>query len=293
MALLKSTDGRLSTVPQHAIVGRGPACAMRLVHRSISNTHAALRWIDGQWEIRDLHSRNGTRLDGRRIEPGVRHPLQSGAVLEFGNAARSWQLIDAGAPAIRAVGSDGEVVVGTADLLLLPHADSPVQVYADGGGWMLDAGPVQSVVENGARVNVGDRVWQLCMPVTLLQTEEVHAPTLALRDIQLRFAVTPDEEHVEIDVVSKGAAIASLPHRAFSYMLLVLARARRAGDGWLYQDELVDMLRIEPARLYVQIFRARQQFGELGIRRAGRLVERRRGTGQVRLGVADLQLRTF
>ena len=51
--------------------------------------HAVLRWREGQWFVTD-HSRNGSLLDGRRLQPNEPAPLAAGQVLRFG-PMRSWK----------------------------------------------------------------------------------------------------------------------------------------------------------------------------------------------------------
>lgn len=47
----------------------------------VSRSHAELRERDGQWTVVDLGSRNGTRVNGVRIEI---HPLRSGDQIQLG-----------------------------------------------------------------------------------------------------------------------------------------------------------------------------------------------------------------
>jgi pSer/pThr/pTyr-binding forkhead associated (FHA) protein len=47
----------------------------------VSRSHAELRNRDGQWLIVDLGSRNGTRVNGHRIE---QHPLRNGDRIQLG-----------------------------------------------------------------------------------------------------------------------------------------------------------------------------------------------------------------
>jgi FHA domain-containing protein/uncharacterized protein DUF1707 len=55
-------------------IGRGPSCDCLLPEDSVSRRHAELWREAGRWYIRDLGSRNGTRVNGLRVlEPvGVR-----------------------------------------------------------------------------------------------------------------------------------------------------------------------------------------------------------------------------
>ncbi len=50
----------------------------------MSRRHAAIRRARGQWAVEDLGSRNGTRLDGRRLDGTA--PLQPGSVLRLGGS---------------------------------------------------------------------------------------------------------------------------------------------------------------------------------------------------------------
>jgi pSer/pThr/pTyr-binding forkhead associated (FHA) protein len=52
--------------------------------RGISRRHAALVRYHGATHLIDLHSVNGTYLNGKRLQPDVPHPLNSGDELRFG-----------------------------------------------------------------------------------------------------------------------------------------------------------------------------------------------------------------
>jgi pSer/pThr/pTyr-binding forkhead associated (FHA) protein len=52
--------------------------------RGISRRHAALVRYHGATHLLDLHSVNGTYLNGKRLQPDVPHPLNSGDELRFG-----------------------------------------------------------------------------------------------------------------------------------------------------------------------------------------------------------------
>ncbi|MCX5064296.1 FHA domain-containing protein [Micromonospora lupini] len=73
------------------ILGRdpgSPAAAALSGHDAVSRRHAAVTTApDGAATVTDLYSTNGTWLDQRRLEPGVRHPLRSGAALRLASTA--------------------------------------------------------------------------------------------------------------------------------------------------------------------------------------------------------------
>ncbi len=52
-------------------IGRGPDAGLRIDHPSVSRAHAELRFADGQWRLRDLDSKNGSFVDGIRVQEVV------------------------------------------------------------------------------------------------------------------------------------------------------------------------------------------------------------------------------
>lgn len=123
-------------------------------------------------------------------------------------------------------------------------------------------------------------------------TEDRPAPPL-LDELELRFEVSPDEEHVAV-TIAHGRGLSHLSASNLHYLLLLLAR-RRAEDrstgvtdseaGWVYADDVCRQLKIDPGHLNVTVFRIRRQLERAGVSGAERVVERRRTTGQIRIGV--------
>jgi pSer/pThr/pTyr-binding forkhead associated (FHA) protein len=52
------------------LVGRDAVCDARLTSRCVSRRHCCLSEVDGAVVVRDLGSRNGTRINGLRVEWG-------------------------------------------------------------------------------------------------------------------------------------------------------------------------------------------------------------------------------
>ena len=61
----------------------GPSVRIGIADGRISGTHARLERVLGEWIVQDAGSKNGTLLDGKRIE---RAPLRDGALLELGHS---------------------------------------------------------------------------------------------------------------------------------------------------------------------------------------------------------------
>ncbi|WP_437623911.1 hypothetical protein [Sorangium sp. So ce1151] len=145
---------------------------------------------------------------------------------------------------------------------------------------------------------IDGEAWVLDLPQrSSSSTVEAGGDALTLSDIALRFAVTRDEERVDLTVVYPDREI-ELPARSHHYMLMTLARARLAAAGapvgergWLERKELCRMLATDELRLNVEVCRARKQFSALGIQGAASIVDRRMGTGRIRLGVERVDVR--
>lgn len=65
------------------LIGRGAACRLRLEQPVVSERHALLLLKDGRASLEDLHSANGTFVNGRRTDGLV--PLADDAVVQIGD----------------------------------------------------------------------------------------------------------------------------------------------------------------------------------------------------------------
>jgi DNA-binding NtrC family response regulator/pSer/pThr/pTyr-binding forkhead associated (FHA) protein len=63
-------------------IGRATDCEVRLFDEHCSREHAFLQYVDGHWIIVDLGSRNGTLVNGERIQ---QHVLEEGDVIAVGS----------------------------------------------------------------------------------------------------------------------------------------------------------------------------------------------------------------
>jgi hypothetical protein len=72
------------TGPGPWTIGRSAGCALELDHETVSRHHAELRRVPAGWEVRDLGSLNGTRVNGWRVTHALVSPgdeLRLGDVL--------------------------------------------------------------------------------------------------------------------------------------------------------------------------------------------------------------------
>ncbi len=291
MAELKSLlDGAGLPVGSRLLVGRSAACGLRLDNQHVSGEHATVSWTGGHWAIRDLGSRNGTYVDGVRIDPGHAVKLRAGQRIAFGDPEQAWEIADDGPPSIIAVNTQTHrVQAGQGDLLVLPNPDRPeVSIYAEADGWRIDIGDGRPTpFADRSIVETSDGPWRVELPAAAEGTPLMQLQ-LSMTDVELSFEVSRDEEFVRITIRSRGADIPLLP-REHAYVLLTLARARMDDAhlpvherGWRDRDQLERMLALDSNALNVSIHRARQQLSAAGIQGAAGIVEVRRK--QRRLG---------
>ncbi len=174
-------------------------------------------------------------------------------------------------------------------------------IYQDSAGrWLAERREREDPIEDGDCVVVGGQAFRVHLPDGGAPTSGMD-DTPSLSDLYLRFAVSADEEYVELSVRHRERQW-SLGARAHHYPLLILARARvrdrhepslpPSAHGWIYQDELVEMLHSNPNRLHTDIYRARRELAALGIAGAATLVERRATSKQVRIGIEHIAIET-
>jgi hypothetical protein len=70
-------------------VGRHPDNDLCLDRVRVSSRHATLEWDGARWRLRDLGSKNGTSVNGKRVKATA--PLKPGDLLRFGGASR-WRV---------------------------------------------------------------------------------------------------------------------------------------------------------------------------------------------------------
>lgn len=73
-------------------IGRAEGCGLRIDHPSISRAHAELQPAGDGWSLRDLDSKNGSFLDGRRLRDAL---LPQAGWLRFGDVYCEFRVLDA------------------------------------------------------------------------------------------------------------------------------------------------------------------------------------------------------
>lgn len=296
MALLVHRgSGARVALAAHAIAGRSSACSVRVDEPRASAEHARLSYRAGVWTVRDLGSRNGTFVNGERLERGGARDLAAGDELVLGGAEATWLFADASPPVAFARRlPDGEILPAASGLLALPSPDEPLAcvVEVENGQWTVETGGTAHLAADGEVVSAAGQAFMLHLPTPVPATVQEDERPAMLEDFELGLRVSRDEEVVEVSF--RGAdGLRVLSPRAHHYTLLTLARLRvgsrggalaEAQRGWVSADDLCRMLGMDEPKLNVEIYRLRREAASLGLANAAQLVERRRGSRQLRLG---------
>ena len=293
-------------------IGRGHTASLRLVNRLVSSEHASFRWTGTIWELCDLASRNGTYVNGKRLDSGDHCALLAGYKLAFGDAEDVFELVDDAPPEPMAAFGDGELVFGDCGVLALPSSDEPQLMIhaADGGAWIaIGADRSRRTVKTGDTVECAGHGYRLTLPDSWLPTWQLDEPQLDLDDLGLRFVDHGPDKHPSVTIVHAGRETTLRP-RAHNRMLLELARQRLEDQvdpklsepehGWMDVEELcVYLAKISQYQLNLYVCRARAQLRVTSVLDPQKLIERGQSTAssatkrprQIRIGIADLEIR--
>jgi hypothetical protein len=307
-AIRESSTGATRILEPSHVIGRLPAprCSLTLDEPYVSGVHAELRWTGGAWEVKDLGSRNGTYLEGRRLDPSTPHRIGTGSRIAFGKREREWEVVDVSPPPVMAVPlGGGDPVLLRDDFIALPSSDDPrATIYRTiDGAWVLespDEAP-RTLADQQTFEAIG-RLWRFScsdMPPATLATDEVRKRRMEIGDLELAFSVSRDEEYVHLAMRHAGHEI-DMGSRKHNYLLLTLARRRLREStqglpdtscGWIDQEDLAHDPSMAPPQLNIDVFRIREQFAKAGVVDAAGIVERR--PGQLRFGTSRVSIATL
>lgn len=295
MGMLGDDRGCDHPLASRTLVGRGPLATLRLPSRMVSSEHATIVWTDGAWILRDLGSRNGTYVDGRRLGSTDAVVLCPGMRLAFGAPVGGLRVLEVERPLPFATAGDVRIR-GQDGLLLIPEDAPEVAIFEEDDHWVAESPDGTTPVDHGQTVLVDGTTWTLSLPVRVDRTRELGSGERTLEGATLVFAVSRDEEYVHLSLDAGGERI-DLDARAHHPLLLELARRRLADSdlppgerGWAYSDELARSLGLDERALNLHVHRARKQLASARVQRAAQLVERRPTTKQIRLGTDAVRI---
>lgn len=281
-----------------SVVGRAHADIV-VEDRTVSAQHARVSYFDLAWHIRDLGSKNGTYVDGQRVDVGPWRRLEAGARIDLGGAP-PFRVADVRAPILHARSDEGHIALPVDGVLALPSADTPEVLVMQGDeGPILERDGVEYPLSDGQEVSAGGRVWRVFIggDGDLFETQPT-TPARDLRTTRFVFNDALDVGFVRLCIACEDGQV-SISGRSFILVLLHLARARLTDRqrgveerecGWRSRHEIVASLRISPEKLNLDLHRARRVLLAEGVRAVDALIERRREQGMLRLGLRDLTI---
>lgn len=263
--------------------------------------HATIGWTGTEWLLRDLKSRNGTRVNGMYVQARTCR-LKLGDRLVFGDPREIWVWCDDAPPRASAFRADGTAVTGADGVLLLPDEAAPLgSVFNRDGSWYLDTGGMTRPVADGEEISLGGQRFSLSLPAFAADDTRTRTLSSSVYTATWVFRPSRDSEHVDIDL-DTGQSRLHLRARSFNHLLLQLAGVRledaKAGHepaecGWVYSDVLARQLGVSAEKLNVDVFRARAAIAALRLGNAPAFTDHhdlieRRCTTQLRIGPAHL-----
>lgn len=300
---------------ENHVFGRDPRCATVLRTDAVSRFHARLSWSGQEWVLRDMGSRNGTYLNGRRLSEGEARPVAMGDKICFGDFQEEHVMVEDAEPRPLLVVRDaagGSRLVELATLHPLPSAESPLYTLFldDENGAVLerDGGEIARL-EHGATFEVDGVEYQVVLHRQPGGSSWTATSVLAPEAdrVHLEIAVSPDEESAEI-VLHHGARRHALAPKVHFYLLAYLARCRQSAQdpsalearerdaddlGWVDCEVVCRQLRINREHLAQQVFRIRQELKSCEPSLADKIIDRRR-RGKMRIGAcASIELRSM
>ena len=269
-----------------------------------SRIQAVIEWDGGCWQIRDL-SKNGTWLDGVRLNANEAFKLQEHAEIRFGSTdSAPWKILDLAAPdSLLLPVEDGHTPVSLELFTLLPD-DNPTHAfhYSEANkGWMctvIEEPSRETLLTHNSLVIINGVAYRVFLAESGRVTQKNTGTHRMLSDCEFIFQLSSDEEITELKIL-EGRKIHHLGERSHHYVLAHLARLKaEASDsgisgpaqGWTYTDDLARDLGVDSNHLNILIFRARKQIADkLSLTdESNSLLERKKG--RIRFGSAGFQI---
>jgi hypothetical protein len=301
----ETSTGRTRILESDYLIGRVSG-SLTLSELYVSGVHAEVRWTGQLWELRDLGSRNGTYLDGRRIDPTTPYKIGKGSRIAFGKTAQEWEVIDDSGPQVMAVPLDGgtpSVLEG--ELIALPSSGDPrATIYRTlDGSWVVETSDELPIpLAHRQTFSAIGRMWRFScseMAQATIATDSGMDLGLVASRLHLAFSISLDEEYVHLRATCDHREL-DLGARRHNFLLVTLARRRlkdieagiaASSCGWIDVEELARDPSMAPPHLNIDVYRIREQFIKAGIIDGAAIIERRPEPRQLRIGTEHLSVK--
>ena len=305
MAIISDTSNNQIHLKKYHLFGRlHNAVDTYLADPTVSRLHFSLEYSEGTWYLVD-YSKNGTWVNRNRVTKNEKIPLEAGdSISVCGEEECTFTLVQVGTPLdmLCRRNSEDSPILETTELkvgqLDCAEAKEPVQVGREAESWVIQHPDNKQVLSDGGWVSINDSMWQACINLMSSNTLELDTNKLELKDLKLQLNTSFDEENISGKIISYQGQV-DLPVRSHNYLLLLLSRQRLQDQslnidstecGWVYMDNLMQMLGVSETFINIQIYRARKQMEALldNMIEGKQIIERR--AGQVRIGFSTLSV---
>jgi len=298
MAQIIGPDNHTIHLKQSHLFGRlANAVDTCLNEPAVSRLHFLIEYNASRWYLVD-YSRNGTWLNGERIAKYAQIPLKKNDVISIGpQNGIEVKFSEAMAPTdfICQKNSTDSPIEETLPLKSINYFPNQVNcelsIQRENNDWVLEHQQKQRCLKDGDWLTIGGKKWQMVLASMTNCTMELN-DAVNLSDLKLQIFTSQDEETTSAKLDSHLGEL-DLLVRSHHYLLLLLTRQSikdLEGEkddtecGWVYIEELMQMLGASETLINIQVHRARKQL-EASLESVideKRLIERR--VGQVRLG---------
>jgi len=204
-------------------VGRHPDNDLCIDLPRISSRHGALEWDGGRWRLRDLGSKNGTSINGKKVKAVA--PLKEGDLIRFGGTSR-WRVAVLRAPT-------AGLPLGATETAARPRGDVDLDLH------LRFDGPAHGVIHGVHR----DREWR----------EPAGQPLVLLAALASPAGAWIDDETLKVRVWGRIDATQVAPsalHKLIHDTRTLLQR--HDADGWLVEKSRGrTRLNLPPARVHL------------------------------------------
>ncbi len=293
MATLLNTESNLQTIlrSQHIFGRHSVSSNTVLDNPEASRLQASIQWNGSCWVLQDTSS-NGTFINGKLINGGVKKRLEQGNRIQFGAlSACEWVFINDEAPQCMLVPLEtGSSPIELNGIVVLPNDDSPeITLYqSPNGDWVCENESGVTTLEAGLKISTKDNNWYFVSADTFDSTKKAEKHPKTISDlIEVNFIVSKNEEHVSLSILFENILI-DLGERTHHYLLLILARKRMADhqlgldkseQGWIDKNLLSQQVGLDENYINIQIYRFRKQLikARPSAMQLLQIIERRRG----------------
>ncbi len=309
MAILRRIGKSKNVIlKSYHLIGRlREKCDLFINSFDCSRMHAVIEYNSKKWTLSDMSS-NGTIVNGKLIQKKTVE-LKKGDLIEFSVSDQGkYEVIDLDEPCAYLIDNQyDEIIFISSTFLELEGIDSKLLIYKIANNqWMLEEGSKSKLLANNDEIKLRNgKNWFFGFDENL---ESTQSSKKEIKQLEFHFEVSPDYEHVSIDIKVDGEVL-KLPKKTMNYTFYLLAKQinkdvisntfSEKEKGWIPCENLINILQKELGNesidiyyLNVQVHRIRKMFSKTAYGPIlNELIERRKG--QIRFKHPDIFIKEY